>query len=570
MIVVKTLLALLLLADISGVSLAGVPISMAVLVALLAVILLYRKDALRLPSWLQVAFLSAFCLGLIPLTRAQLSGGVREVAQCLAYFGIAWTLFSSVDHTQRRWLGMVLPAIGALAIAWGVLGRFADLSTPISDARLGLILALSFPFLVDKLLALRQKYYALPAAGILILLASHNGGLLLCTLIAAAVVVIIRARRDAWQVLVVAAVPLAIGMILMGGSTWDTLVPRRADTANLKRLYLEYEALPKAVAAAPLAGHGLGRYKDVIHGYFLHFPERTDNRIVADTNSIYAVVAVNAGLPAALVLIALLGVVAAQAVAAAVRNNEASAEAGAAIALLFAGLFTTILTRNTGIVAACTLGLATAVLPRPTASFRTFRLRLAPFCVVCAICLAAAILGVASRPVVEEDASAPETVKTTGPLIMDGAAVGAVAYWLIEAENPIAKPDGEMRITEANDASGNKVLSIPFGPEYKGKGSAAYKIDTIPAGSYVVWVRAQWTDGCSNSIGCTIGGKHAIITDEVFEERWHWVASAEPFDVPAGPLELRLDNTESGIMIDQILLTPDKRYVPHGIAAPRK
>ena len=123
-----------------------------------------------------------------------------------------------------------------------------------------------------------------------------------------------------------------------------------------------------------------------------------------------------------------------------------------------------------------------------------------------------------------------------------------------------------MVMAEANDASGNRALAVPEAAGKRG-GSAEYSIASVPAGDYRVWLRAFWRDSCSNSIGCVIAGETVLLADEIFA-KWHWVGALRTISLPAGEARIRLQNTEDGVMIDQILMARDPGLVPHGVMAP--
>jgi len=663
--IVKILLLLTLVLDVAGYGVGPVPLSLVAMVAVLGAFAFLPmveasggaalgKRTLVRPPWLHVAFLSALCLGLLPLAGAKLAGGLREIVQAAAVIGVAWVVFSSTSADECRWLRYGLAGIcalllvfstitrtlcislpldrpsasvlaGAVSLLSGVLGAWNSVAgvvaklLPVSDARLALIMALTLPFLIDLLLGRRDKRVLIPVTLILLLLGCRNGGLLLCGIAGGLLSIVLRERENAWQMIVAGVTPLCIVMIVMGGIPWQTLKTRhgrgepcvrpctiavapqtgegvtRADAASavrpygaqpregaVKRLYLEYKALPGAVAASPAFGHGLGQYKDIIHRYFVRFPDPADNKIVADTNSSYAVLAVEAGLPSAALLVLVLVSAAGGAVRAAVNDRELAAVAGSAFALPFAALFTTVISRNTGMAVACSMALAAVAAhrgaavpaakdyagetPAPRCVFRAWLLRVAPFCILAVVCTIGSRFVSSPGSAANASATGQSNAAMGDSLIVDAAAAGSAEFILIEAEDTTAPPDGVMKISPANDASGNKVLDIPL-EAGKGLGSAAYRL-TAPAGSYTIWLRAFWTDGCSNSIGCAIAGKEVTVSDELLDE-WHWLSSPVQVELPGGPADLSLKNLEDGIMIDQILLTRDPRFVPHGIVKKR-
>jgi hypothetical protein len=139
-------------------------------------------------------------------------------------------------------------------------------------------------------------------------------------------------------------------------------------------------------------------------------------------------------------------------------------------------------------------------------------------------------------------------------------------YWVFEAEVPVGMPVAPMTILEHKGASGNMAIAAPE-DEGNGKGSSVYELRGVPDGAYTVWVRALWDNGCANSVGCAVGDQRIVISDEIFK-RWHWVPSLRQLKLPAGDGRLRLVATEANIMIDQILLVGDPRFVPHGMVRP--
>jgi len=574
--IVSILAAALVVSGLSGIRVGGVPVSMCLLAAL-AVALVASRCRLHLPSWLHVALLASVCLGLLPLDRGSLAAGVREAVQFLAAFGVAWVLFASIGAVggsdagsgsiSRSWkegtseprvLAGLLAIVCLASMAWSAAGRLFDAPQPMSAARLALIAALSLPFLVAWLPA-RAGGIAAAAAMCAFGAAVQDAGLLLCGIAGAAVTAVLGARGSRRLLAAAGALAAIAASVLLNPSAWDRFRLHHADTPYLARLMVEYEATPGAVAAAPITGHGLGRYKDAIKGYFLSDIAPDDTKIPADTNSTYALLAVEAGLPAALLLAFLLAHTAFRSVQAARQpGSEPSGApvAGAAVALALGGLFTVLLTRHTGMLAACIAGMACSLHP---AAARVHGMRAwIPRMGLTGAAAAACLLPPALRP----PAGAPSQL-----LLVDGPARQSVAIWVYEAEHTLRPPGSPMCVTPANDASAHKALAIPLGAG-KGTGAAAYRFPGLPDGDYAVWLRAWWTDGCSDSITCAVGEQTAVVSDGI-HQRWHWVRPVRTFRL-SSQTELRLVNREDGVMIDQILLTTDEDFRPRGIVRSRK
>lgn len=117
------------------------------------------------------------------------------------------------------------------------------------------------------------------------------------------------------------------------------------------------------------------------------------------------------------------------------------------------------------------------------------------------------------------------------------------------------------------EASGGKCLEIPEGagkPPEAG-GEAIYKFEAQNDGKFVLWIRSWWTDGCGNSLTLILdNGRPFIFGEDGTFKAWHWVRGMKA-ELKAGAHELKIQNREDGIKIDQILFASDTRYVPTGI-----
>ncbi len=151
---------------------------------------------------------------------------------------------------------------------------------------------------------------------------------------------------------------------------------------------------------------------------------------------------------------------------------------------------------------------------------------------------------------------------------------GAANMVCIEAEHPveITRP---MQIVDATaqpetlkNASGGKYLEVPDGagkpPEVGG--SAVYSFTIDSPGTYYLWGRVWWPDGCGNSFSMSLNdAKEFAFGQDGTEKRWHWVAAPprlKQLELDKGTHKLVISNREDGAKIDQILLVKNRRYVP--------
>ncbi len=152
----------------------------------------------------------------------------------------------------------------------------------------------------------------------------------------------------------------------------------------------------------------------------------------------------------------------------------------------------------------------------------------------------------------------------SGPSLLHAAGFAKICF---EAE--YAKSvDAPMRVIKKSNKnwSGEGYLEVPPEAGKKG-GDAAYTISVAQAGSYSVWARTFWQDGCGNSVGVQVDDySPATLGQDGTYNRWHWVnAKGAKYKLSAGKHTVKLLNREDGIMVDQVFLTTDDEYVPEGI-----
>lgn len=150
-------------------------------------------------------------------------------------------------------------------------------------------------------------------------------------------------------------------------------------------------------------------------------------------------------------------------------------------------------------------------------------------------------------------------------LAATSAALAASGKIVVEAEKYTSIAPSMARGTDAT-ASGGAYVGIPLARPHasvesapKDQGRAVYRVNIPAAGTYRFWGRTRWTDGCGNSFFVKIGAKPPVVLgqDGTYLQ-WHWVLGPT-LALPAGPVQVVIQNREDGCRIDQFLFM---KYVP--------
>ena len=139
-------------------------------------------------------------------------------------------------------------------------------------------------------------------------------------------------------------------------------------------------------------------------------------------------------------------------------------------------------------------------------------------------------------------------------------------------EVPSARPGtGTDAVAVGQDASGGKYLEVPQGagnPPKLTDGSAVFAFDVAEAGTYALWCRVWWPDECGNSFTMSVDdGTSFTFGQDGTYRCWHWMRvprRVKPFKLSKGRHTLKVMNREDGAMLDQVLWSRDRRYVPVG------
>ncbi len=139
-------------------------------------------------------------------------------------------------------------------------------------------------------------------------------------------------------------------------------------------------------------------------------------------------------------------------------------------------------------------------------------------------------------------------------------------HLVVEAESGAV--GGTFAVTEEDNTGGGKCIRIPTLPkDFKGeRGRAVFTVDLPAARPAYIWLRAHWGGTCANSVHLQLPvGPQRIVGEDATYRAWHWVKGPQGVELPAGKVEIRIDQREDTLGIDQILITSDKEYVPQGV-----
>jgi hypothetical protein len=169
------------------------------------------------------------------------------------------------------------------------------------------------------------------------------------------------------------------------------------------------------------------------------------------------------------------------------------------------------------------------------------------------------------------------TVNTllAGPICFEGESATQVAEPMEISGSETAKD--AVSKAALKDASGKKALDIRQGkgnPPKVTTGKAEYQFDVAADGEYFLWCRVWWLDECANSFTMNLDEARSFTfgQDGTYKS-WHWVKAPprlKQLSLSKGRHKLVVACREDGAMLDQVILTTNKRYVPVGIESPSK
>ena len=132
------------------------------------------------------------------------------------------------------------------------------------------------------------------------------------------------------------------------------------------------------------------------------------------------------------------------------------------------------------------------------------------------------------------------------------------------------------------EVSGKKVLAVPFYEqgEKPPRNEATYTVKVPTAGVYYLWARTIWANGCGNSFYIKVQGYDSgdwIIGGDGTYDHVHWICLTDggnnndkprPLALKQGQVTFTVGSKESATMLDQFVLTNDRKYTPANAEKP--
>ncbi len=506
---------------------------------------------------------------------------IREIAQILGVFLAGATVFAATWRIRP----IALPA--AVSVGWatcmllGLLQRISGIT--LVHGSLGnrpmfaLIMAGLTPLVLGILAQDAGSATRRNAAAFLLFATPFTltflPGLLLFMLGSVAWLILCADRS--WQRMTACAFILGLSLaVLMNRTQLPESVALQNREGMHRRWSLEARAAIKAIGECPVSGYGPGTYQAVVSsGKFRAFLPRTaENKVEPGTQCGYLVLAVEYGLPAAvLVFLALL--------AGALRAWQAGPvklahPLAVCLALTAMGMFfTPLIVQGAGMLLSLLLGGAVAVTGnpenRPAAGAWSFADHVSAIpgqaCALLIAGIAASMLQVATPAAPVSGTDTPVTPPKNGPIPFPEKA--NVILLEAEAATRIKQSAPALVVDQDEQASNSRALRVTnaFTKNTARQNSLSYPVTIAEPGTYKLWVRAWWEDGCGNSVAAQVGNnKSALVGNDGTYRVWHWV-EGPVFNLQSGKQVFTLIPRESGARIDQMLLIDDRTFRPMGI-----
>lgn len=114
-------------------------------------------------------------------------------------------------------------------------------------------------------------------------------------------------------------------------------------------------------------------------------------------------------------------------------------------------------------------------------------------------------------------------------------------------------------------STAGQIVALPEGHGSTNRqGRAVLELCSAEGGVRHAWTRVRWRDSCGNSVAIGVSNASPFTAgqDAVYGV-WHWVKAGTHTLAPGTNMVTLLER-EDGVEIDQVVLTPDKRFVPSG------
>jgi len=161
----------------------------------------------------------------------------------------------------------------------------------------------------------------------------------------------------------------------------------------------------------------------------------------------------------------------------------------------------------------------------------------------------------------------PPSLRAGEAICWDAASVETIEAPVAIVEAAQAPVD--LRDKIAKGLSGTQYLEVAQGKGYPPNvvtGFATYPFTIAKEGVYYLWCRVWWLDECGNSFAIHIDdAKPFIFGEDATFKTWHWVRAPlrlKQLTLAPGAHTITFRIREDGVALNQVLLTPDKAYVP--------
>jgi hypothetical protein len=513
------------------------------------------------PQGISVPLLILCCLFILGLRSYDGPASIREVIQLVAVMGGAVFAFQAIPADGNRKLAFAVCAGWGLTVTISVV-QYAVLTEPArvaglfgSRALFGVVIAVTAPMAFSVFNRFQISRHARGIYLGLALVIACMAVLYLPALILLLVGIVIWSFLSAGRPVkywVLCAAVLAAVLILTGKTPREnrSILEQSAASRDVNgtpcRWTVEMRSAVAAVREKPLLGYGPGKYQSVVSSakFRRNLPSPAENIVEPGTQNGYIVMAVEYGVPAALVFALVLGYAA-----------YSARSLPLALSVLGMGA-TNLLVQGVGILLAGMLGMS---LRRENVGFVSeqplYRRVWAQACAITVLALLTAVCGAVQWP---------------GRMIPMMLSDHPGTLILVEAQDG-SGISGHFSSAADKTASQGRCLTLNMVDNKMLRGSGDgpdYSVTVKEAGTYRTWLRSWWLDGCGNSCALSLnGGMPELVGNDSTYRIWHWVEGPS-FNLDAGEQTLRILPLERGIRIDQIALITEKDYVPYGVLDP--
>jgi hypothetical protein len=166
-----------------------------------------------------------------------------------------------------------------------------------------------------------------------------------------------------------------------------------------------------------------------------------------------------------------------------------------------------------------------------------------------------------------------------GLLVVLAASAGAYTIVFEGANYTWIKPS--MQVIEDDGGVNGHCVYVPLRPNHSqteqpptDDGNITIKGWAPVDGTYYIWARTKWYDGCGKSFYLFVDDMNPDVPPYIggdgTYQKWHWVQAKKTYQLTKGWHNFRFQNREDGVRLDEFLITtasPDD-WVPDGIMTP--